>query len=248
MFSSKCSSGHVKCSFDDSVEKFHRSSMSFGSKCIFLQLLKYFRQEFNKFCLKNQTKLKNHHVFDENSSKSSRDAKNAISTKMTKFFFQSYYFFSLESEIQKNLWEPFTRKPKKSFGHVECTFGNAAENFSQRSGQLSLKVRKLSKISENMIIFLKVVHWTRRKQFWHFCWKLFAVSSRHFASKSKLNLKTKNCFWKKSPQKVLRRLKCNIDKTDETFFSELRFLSLEPEVKQNMTNYCEKKSRSSLET
>ena len=81
------------------------------------------------------------------------------------------------------------KKQKKSIGHVKCTFGNAAENFSQRAGQLSLKVQKLSKISENTIIVLKVVHWTRRKQFWQFCWKLFAGSSRHFASKSKINWK-----------------------------------------------------------
>ena len=132
------------------------------------------------------------------------------------------------------------KKSKKYFGHVECSFGKAAKNFSQRSGQLSLKVQKLSKIWENMILILNVVHWTRRKQFWQLSWKLFAGSSRHFASKSKLNLKTKNCFWKKFPQTFLRRLEWNVDKTDKTFFSELRFLSLELEVKWNMTNYCEK--------
>ena len=82
-----------------------------------------------------------------------------------------------------------------SFGHVECTFGNAAENFSQRSGQLSLKVQKLSKISENTIIVLKVVHWTRRKQFWQLCWKLSAGKPRNFAPKSQLNW-TKNVLGK----------------------------------------------------
>ena len=35
MFSSKSSSGHVKCIFDDSVQKFCQSSKSIGSKCIF---------------------------------------------------------------------------------------------------------------------------------------------------------------------------------------------------------------------
>ena len=33
MFSSKCSSGHVKCIFDDSVEKFRQSLKSFGWIC-----------------------------------------------------------------------------------------------------------------------------------------------------------------------------------------------------------------------
>ena len=32
MFSSKCSSGHVKCIFDDSVEKFRQISKNFGTK------------------------------------------------------------------------------------------------------------------------------------------------------------------------------------------------------------------------
>ena len=43
-------------------------------KLHFSRLLKCFRREFNKFCLKNQTKLKNQHVFDKNSWKNSRDA------------------------------------------------------------------------------------------------------------------------------------------------------------------------------
>ena len=36
MFSSKCSSGHAKCIFDNSVQKFRPSSKSYGSKCIFV--------------------------------------------------------------------------------------------------------------------------------------------------------------------------------------------------------------------
>ena len=103
-------------------------------------------------------------------------------------FFYELRFFLLEHEVEKNLTN-ICKKIEKLFGRVECTFGNAAENFSQKSGQLSLKVQKLSKISENMILILKVVHWTRRKQFCQLCWKLFAGSSRHFASKSKLNWK-----------------------------------------------------------
>ena len=47
---------------------------TFWLKMRFWRLLKYFRREFNKCCLKNKTKLKNQQVFDKNSSKSSRDA------------------------------------------------------------------------------------------------------------------------------------------------------------------------------
>ena len=46
----------------------------FWLKMHFWRLLKYFRREFNKFCLKNQTKPKNQHVFDKNTSKLSRVA------------------------------------------------------------------------------------------------------------------------------------------------------------------------------
>ena len=119
--------------------------------------------------------------------------------KWRNFFFQSYYFLGLSPKFKKT-WEPFTKKPKKSFGHVECTFGNAAENFSQRSGQLSLKIQKLSKKSEKMILIFKEVHWTRRKQFWHFCWKLFACSSRHFRLRIQTEMK-KKLFLKKTSSK-----------------------------------------------
>ena len=135
---------------------------------------------------------------------------------MTNFFFQSFYFFRLSPKFTKT-WEPFNKKLKKSFGHVECTFENTAENFSQRSRHLQLKVQKLSKISENMTLILKVVHWTRRKHFWQLCWKLFAGSSRHFCLRIQTELK-KKLFLKKTSWKILRRLECNIDKTDETFF------------------------------
>ena len=41
----------------------------FSLKMHLWRLLKYFRREFNNFCLRNQTKLKNQHVFDKNSQK-----------------------------------------------------------------------------------------------------------------------------------------------------------------------------------
>ena len=44
--------------------------------------------------------------------------------------------------------------------------------------------------------------------------------------KSSLKLDTKlkkKAFWKKIHQKVLGRIECKFDKTDETFFSKLRF-------------------------
>ena len=74
MFSSKCSSGHVKCIFDDSVEKFRQISENFATKY--------------------KIKLKNKHVLDKISSKRSRDVQNAISIKMTKRFFKPYMFFA----------------------------------------------------------------------------------------------------------------------------------------------------------
>ena len=104
-------------------------------------------------------------------------------------FFSKLIFFSPESEVKKKHENHSQEKPKKYFVHLEGTFGNAAENFNQRSGQLSLKIQKLLKISEKMKLILKVVHWTRRKQFWQLCWNLVAGSSRHFASKTKLHWK-----------------------------------------------------------
>ena len=217
MFSSKCSSGHVKCLFDNSVQMFRPTSESFGSKCIFDDCWNISAGISINFAWKTTINWKTNTFLIETPQKILGTLKIQFQQKWRNFFFKTKIFFCLSPKFKKKTWEPFTKKPKKYFRHVKCTFGNAAEIFSQRSGQLSLKVQKLSKISENTIIVLKVVHWTRRKQFRQLCWKLFAGSSRHFASKSKLNWK-KNCFWKKIPQKVLRRLECKFDKTDETFF------------------------------
>ena len=50
-----------------------------------------------------------------------------------------------------------------------------------------------------MILILKVVHWTRRKQFWQLCWKLFAGSSRHFCLR--IQTEMKKLFLKKTSSK-----------------------------------------------
>ena len=75
-------------------------------------------------------------------------------------------------------WEPFTKK--KSIGHVECTFENAAETFRQRSGRLTLKVRKQFWKIRKKITFLKVLLWTS-KLVLTTCLKDFNDSSKNCA-------------------------------------------------------------------
>ena len=179
LFLSKCSSGHVKCLFDNSVETFRQSSKSFGSKCIFDDCWNISAGSSINFAWKTKLNPKTNTFLTKTPQNFLGSLKMQFQQKRRNFF-SKLIIFLLESEVKKKIWEPFTKKPKKYFGHVECTFGNAAENFSQRSGQLSLKIQKLSKKSEKMILILKVVHLTRRKQFWQLCWKLFAGSSRHF--------------------------------------------------------------------
>ena len=75
----------------------------------------------------------------------------------------------------------------------------------------------------------------------------FRQSSKSFGWKCKLNWK-KIVFVNGIPQKVLGSIECKFDKTDETFFSKLRFFSLEPEVKKKHDKLLQRKSRSSLDT
>ena len=56
----------------------------------------------------------------------------------------------------------FCKKIEKFFRHVECSLGNAAETFRQRSGRLSLKVRKQFWKIRKKITFLIVLLWTSK--------------------------------------------------------------------------------------
>ena len=58
IFSSNCFSGHVKCLFDDSVEKFRQSSKSFGSKCIFDDCWNIFAGSSTNFASKTKLNWK----------------------------------------------------------------------------------------------------------------------------------------------------------------------------------------------
>ena len=58
IFSSKCSSGHVKCIFDNSVGKFRQSSKSFGSKCIFDNFWSLFAESSRNFASKTKLNWK----------------------------------------------------------------------------------------------------------------------------------------------------------------------------------------------
>ena len=136
----------------------------FWLKMHFWRLLKKFRREFNQFAWKTKLNWKTNTFLMKTHQKVLGTLKMQLQQKWRNFFFKTNVFFAWVRSL-KNQEILSQKKPKKYFGHVECTFGNAADSFSQSSAQLSLKVQKLSKISENMIIILEVVHWTRRKQF-----------------------------------------------------------------------------------
>ena len=164
MFSSKCSSGHVKCIFDDSVQKIRQRSKSFGSKCIFDDCWNNSTGSSINFAWKTKLNWKTNKFLIKTPHKVLGTLKMQLQQKWRNFFFKTNVSFAWVRSL-KNQEIHSQKKPKKYFGHVECIFGNAVDSFSQSSAQLSLKVQKLSKISENMIIILEVVHWTRRKQF-----------------------------------------------------------------------------------
>ena len=108
MFSSKCSSGHVKCIFEKSVEKFRQISKNFATKTKLnwktnMSSIKTPQKVLGTFKMQFQQKWRN--------------------------VFSNLMCCSLESEVKKKHENHSQRKTKKSFGHVECTFGNAAEIF-----------------------------------------------------------------------------------------------------------------------
>ena len=61
--------------------------------------------------------------------------------KTDETFFSKLRFFVARRRSQMK-HDKILQKIEKFFGHLECSLGNAAETFRQRSGGLSLKVRK----------------------------------------------------------------------------------------------------------
>ena len=126
---------------DDSVEKFRQSLNSFSWKC-------KLNWKKNRFC-------------EWISSKSSRTFRMQLWQNWRNFFFRTNIFFSLEHEVKWNITK-FCQKIEKFFRHVEYSLRDAAETFRQRSGGLSLKVRKQFWKNRKKITFHKVLLWTSK--------------------------------------------------------------------------------------
>ena len=102
MFSSKCSSGHVKCFFDDSVENFRQSSMSFGSKCIFDDCWKISARSSINFAWKTKLYWKTNTFLMKTPQKVLGTLKMQFQQKWRNFF-SNLVCFSLEYEVKKNM-------------------------------------------------------------------------------------------------------------------------------------------------
>ena len=96
--------------------------------------------KLEKFLLKFHTKLKKSFLKKYFNKKFS-DVKNATLTNLTKLVFRTKIYFRSNTKLNET-WQNLAEKIEKLFGHVEWSLRNAAETFRQRSGGLSLKVRK----------------------------------------------------------------------------------------------------------
>ena len=102
MFSSKCSSGHVKCIFDDSVEKFRHSSKRFGSKCIFDDCWNISAGKSINFAWKTKLNWKSNTILIKTPQQVLGTLKMQFQQKW-RHFFSKLIFLSLESEVIKNM-------------------------------------------------------------------------------------------------------------------------------------------------
>ena len=120
MFLSTCSSGHVRCIFDDFVAKFWT--------------------KLEKFWLKYHTKLKKK-VFEKIIPQKVLGHLECNFDKTDETFFSEVIFFSLEHEVKWNMTK-FCKKNRKYIWTRRMQFWQPCWNFSHRSGRLSLKVRQ----------------------------------------------------------------------------------------------------------
>ena len=112
MFSSKCSSGHVKCFFDDSLQKFRPSSESFGSKCIFDDCWNISAGSSINFAWKTKLNWKTNTFLIKTPQKFLGTLKMQFQQKWRNFSFKTNTFFAWVRSLKKT-WEPFTKKTKK---------------------------------------------------------------------------------------------------------------------------------------
>ena len=111
MFSSKCSSRHVYCIFDNSVQKFRPSSKRFGSKSISDDCWNISAGSSIKFAWKTKLSWKTNTFLMKTPQKVLGTLKMQFQQKWRNFFFQSYYFLGLSPKFKKT-WEPFTKNQK----------------------------------------------------------------------------------------------------------------------------------------
>ena len=89
MLSLKCSSRHVKCIFEDSVQKFRQSSRSFGSKCIFDDCWNISAGSSINFALKTRLNWKTNTFSIKTPQKVLRTLKMQFQQKWRNFFYQN---------------------------------------------------------------------------------------------------------------------------------------------------------------
>ena len=112
LFFWKCSSGHLKCLFDDSVEKFRQSSENFGSKCIFDDCWNISAGSSINFAWKTKLTWKTNTFLIKTPQKVLGTLKMQFQKKWRNFF-SKLIFFSPESEVKKK-HENHSQKNQKS--------------------------------------------------------------------------------------------------------------------------------------
>ena len=112
LFLSMCSAGHLKCLFDDSVEKFRQSSKSFGSKCIFDDCWNISAGSSINFAWKTKLNWKTNTFLIKTPQKVLGTLKMQFQQKR-RIFFSKLIFFSPESEVKKNM-RTIHKKKRKS--------------------------------------------------------------------------------------------------------------------------------------
>ena len=110
LFLSKCSSGHLKCVFNDSVENFRQSSKSFGSKCIFDDCWNISAGDSINFAWKTKLNRKTNTFLIKTPQKVLGTLKMQFQQKWRNFFFKTKIFLP---ESEKKYMRTNHKKTKK---------------------------------------------------------------------------------------------------------------------------------------
>ena len=223
--------------FDDSVEKFHQSSMSFGSKCIFDDCWNISAGNSINFAWKTKLNWKTNTFLIKIPQKVLGTLKMHFQQKWRNFFFKTKFFLP-ESEVKKKYENQSQKNQKSTSDTKNARLETLLENLARGQDNYHSKFKNFRNNQKKWYSFSKWSTGHVENSFDNSAGSFSLVVQDIFASESKLNWK-KNVF-EKNFLKNSPTFRMQYWQNWRNFFSELRFFRSNPRLNKTWQNTAKK--------